>query len=243
MEALASVIAILVPVLARPHRAFALVSSIARSTSVAHRIVFLCTPGDVAEIAACSATADRARGTVDVLVCPFERRPGDFARKTNHGLRETSEPWLFLGADDLDFRPGWDVACLRSAEQTGARLIGTNDLGNPLVRRGEHATHTLVARSYAEERGTIDEPGKIYHEGYGHQWVDNELVETAKARGEWAFAADAIVEHLHPLWPDERGGHKGAMDETYTLGLSSSRADRALFLRRRRLWRAGRRAA
>jgi len=104
--------------------------------------------------------------------------------------------------------------------------------------RGRHATHPLVRRSYVEEHGTIDEPGKVLHEGYDHQWVDNELVETAKARGAWAFAKNSHVEHLHPFWPDGKGGKKGEMDATYEKALSSPRKDMALFRSRRRLWLA-----
>jgi hypothetical protein len=77
-------------------------------------------------------------------------------------------------------------------------VVGTQDLCNGRTLRGEHATHFLVRRSYMLERGTVDERGKIFHEGYPHEYVDDELVGTARARGAWAFAEASIVEHLHP---------------------------------------------
>jgi hypothetical protein len=70
----------------------------------------------------------------------------------------------------------------------------------------------------------------VVHEGYSHQWVDTELVETAMARGQWAFAKDSHVEHLHPFW------HKGEMDATYEKALSTTRFDHRLYGQRRALW-------
>ena len=116
------------------------------------------------------------------------------------------------------------------AEDTTAGVIGTNDLGNATVMRGLHSTHPFVRRSYVEERGTIDEPGKCVHEGYSHQWVDTELIDTAKRRGQWAFAKHSHVEHMHPFWK------KGTMDATYEQALSTSKEDYALYQERRLLW-------
>jgi len=105
------------------------------------------------------------------------------------------------------------------------------------VMAGKHATHPLVRRAYVDEFGTIDEPGKIVHDGYCHMWVDNELCATAMARGQWAFARESHVEHLHPIF------HKGKMDTTYEKALSTSKEDFAHFSARRHLWeRAGARA-
>jgi hypothetical protein len=78
--------------------------------------------------------------------------------------------------------------------------------------------------------GTVDEPGRLLHEGYGHNFVDNELVETAKTRDAWTFAADSIVEHLHPSWG------KAERDQTYNIGRARFDADRRYFQRRQRLW-------
>lgn len=155
--------------------------------------------------------------------------PGDYARKINTGLRSSTEPLLFLGADDLLFHPGWlDAAKAKLAPGVG--VVGTNDLGSPRVIAGDHATHSLVTRDYADRFGTIDEPGKILHEGYPHEFVDDELVETAKHRGAWAFAADAHVEHLHPSWG------KAAPDRMYGQQRRRMAAGRPIYNERRRLW-------
>jgi hypothetical protein len=157
---------ILVPVLDRPQNAQRLVDSIQAATVVPHRVLFLCTPFDDAEIAAIHATG------ADLNIVRWEAGPGDWAKKINAGYRLTDRPYMLLGADDLRFHSGWDTEVLRVAEGTGAGVIGTNDLGNATVMRGLHSTHPLVRRSYVDEYGTIDEPDKVLHEGYRHQWCN-----------------------------------------------------------------------
>ena len=155
----------------------------------------------------------------------------DYSRKINHGYRESERAWILLGAQDIRFHPGWDIAALECAVATGKRVIGTNDIGNPdSFRRGSFSTHALVARSYADEQGTVDGPGMLVTEVYDHNWVDRELAETAQRRGEWHFCRASVVEHLHPHWG------KGVMDYTYKKGLRNYGRDRRLYLDRQPLW-------
>lgn len=218
---------IILPVLGRPARAISVFDSARAATDVRHRILFVCSPDDAEEIDACERTP------ADVLVVDWEAGPGDWARKINAAYRGSNEPWLFLGADDLEFHRGWASEALGLANATGAGVIGTNDLGNPRVIAGRHSTHPLVSRRYADELGTIDGPGAVVYEGYDHQYCDDELVLTAQRRGEWAFAKGAIVEHLHPFFK------KAPMDATYEKALRQTSADAARFMRRRRLINRG----
>lgn len=157
--------------------------------------------------------------------------PGTFAEKVNLGYRQTSEPWLFLVGDDVRFHPGWLDHAQHVARSTGARVVGTNDLGTPRVQAGEHATHLLVSRAYVDEHGASwDGPKVVAHEGYGHWFVDDELVTVAKQRGVWAAALGSVVEHLHPLFG------KGDPDEVYELGGSHAEADREVFEQRCRMY-------
>lgn len=211
-------VAIIVPVLRRPHRIRPTIESVAAATPEPHRLLFVASDNDRATIAA----LDRAGA--DHLIVPAPR--GTWACKINVGYRATTEEWVFTGADDLDFRPGWFPRALVWAdEHTG--VIGTNDLWNPRVMTGTHSTHSLVRRVYADERGTIDQPGMILHEGYPHQFADDELVATAMARDAYVHAFDAIVRHLRPPVAD---------DDTYRLGERSHLEGKRLFLARRRLW-------
>lgn len=213
---------ILIPVLNRPHRAVPLAENIHEATVNEHRIYFLCSADDDDQI-----VESRKAG----LVIHTKRAagPGDYAMKINLGYRETKFPWIFLGADDLCFCPGWDVHALATAEATGASVIGTDDLGNPTVQRGDHATHLLVRRSYVDERGASwDGPGVVYHEGYDHQFVDSEVVHLAKKRGVWAFSRSSKVEHMHTFWG------KSERDATYDKALAKSHEDNRLWAQRRR---------
>lgn len=222
-------IVILVPVLGRAHAIGPLYRSLEESTESVWHLRFYCSPGDreASEMCAWTALSD---SRVTVKVVDWDPGPADWAKKINLGYLETSEEFMLLGATDLRFHPGWDTAALEVAEQTGAGLIGTNDLGNATVMRGHHSTHPLVRRSYIEAYGTIDEDDKILHEGYCHQWVDTELCETAMARGQWAFAKNSHVEHLHFMWG------KSERDATYDKALSTTREDNRLYGKRRQLW-------
>ena len=187
---------------------------------------FLCSPTEEA------ATLEIYARCGVVLVVEWEPGPADFAKKTNRGFAETTESFIFCGATDLTFKPGWDFAALDIAEATGAGVIGTWDGANPVVMKGQHSTHSLVRRSYAEDPGgTVDGTGAIYCELYDHQAVDNELCETAQARGMWTFADHSRVIHHHPFYD-----RSSQMDSTYEKALKHGKEDRVLFMQRRRLW-------
>jgi hypothetical protein len=203
--------------LGRPGTVQPLVESIGDSADV----LFICSPHDT--------TTDACRATGrDVLTVGWEPGPGDYARKINAGYRVTDDPLLFLGACDLRFHPGWlDAAKTKLTDGIG--VVGTNDLGNARVIRGEHATHSLVTRAYAD-LGTIDGQPGILHEGYHHEYVDDELVGTAKHRQAWAFAPDSVVEHLHPSWGKAPTDH---LYDAQRLRMAASWRD---YRNRRRMW-------
>lgn len=216
-------LAIIVPMLGRPHRVAPLLDNI-RQTTPGALVLFALTPGDIAV----RKEVDRNGGQrIEV-----PRRPaGDYARKINEGYRATTQPYIFTAADDLRFHPLWYQAAVTPMFRSDIRVgvVGTNDLGSPRVMAGDHSTHSLIARWYAD-LGTVDEPRKIYHEGYIHEYVDDELVGTAKKRGAWAFAVDARVEHLHPDWG------KAPNDPQYAKQRGRMRQSRALYQRRCALW-------
>jgi hypothetical protein len=192
-------------------------------------LIFLLSPNDGAVIDTVLRNGLRAH------VVNWRPARSDYSRKMNYGYRASERQWLLLGAQDIRFHPGWDVEALRCALETGRRVIGTNDIGNPeSFRKGSFSTHPLVARSYADEMGTVDGPGALVAEVYDHNWVDRELAETAAHRGEWFFCRRSVVEHLHPHWG------KAVMDSTYHKGLRNFGRDRRIYQERRRLWGAPR---
>jgi len=211
---------VIVPMLGRAHRVAPLLASI-RETCDAD-VLFVLTPQDDGVIAAV-----RQAG-VDHLLVERELR-GDYARKINAAIAKTTHPLIFTGADDLRFHPRWlDLALARL--RPGIGVVGTNDRCNRRTILGEHATHMLVTRDYVQTRGTIDEAGKFFHEGYPHEYCDDEAVETAKHRGAYAHARRSIVEHLHPM------SGKAPMDDLYAGQTSRMQTGREIYLRRRALW-------
>jgi len=212
---------VLVPVLGRP--VYEMLRSLEQNTLNAFQVYLVCSPGD-------SQTRGCQNSGYTTWVVPWEPGRADFARKINWAFARTKGEWVFQGADDIRFSPGWDTEALRVAERYGASVIGTNDLHNPSVKRRIHSTHTLFRRSYIEERGgTFDGEGAVFSEVYDHQFVDNELIELAKSRGLWAFAERSIVEHLHPVWG------LAEWDPTYEKAFRETAGDTALFASRLRL--------
>lgn len=223
--------AVIVPVMRRPQNAEPFMRSLRASTGLA-TVYAMCDADDEETVKAWRAAGAQvmvegygAEGG-DLTGEPTWR-PGTFAEKVNDGyelVREReAEPWLFLVGDDVRFHPGWlDHAQAVAGDRL--HVIGTNDLANPRVLAGEHATHLLVRRSYVHEVGASwDGPGVVAHEGYRHWYVDDEIVTAAKQRGVWGMALGSRVEHLHPLWGT------APPDEVYALGQSHAAADAALF--------------
>lgn len=219
-------VAALIPVLRRPERVAPLAESFRLTAGEADRLMFLCSLDDLAELEAVVSAGHTPQ------IVSWKPGRADWARKINWGFRRAVSlgfEWMLLGADDVRFHPGWIEAALTAHAETGACVIGTNDLGNPTVKRGLHSCHPLVHRDYLG-CGTIDEDAKVVTEAYHHNFVDAELVATAKAWNTWAFAVDAVVEHLHWAW------RKGEDDEVYALGRARYREDERLFREREGLW-------
>lgn len=215
--------ALVCPLYGRPFRTAAFVEGCARGATGPQTVYLVCTADRPADIAAAEAT------DAEVIVLDGPREPGDWARKINTAYRATTEPILVLLGDDVTPRPGWHNEVANAYAQ-GFGVIGTQDLGNRRVLAGIHSTHPAVARWYADAHGTVDGPGAIVSEEYHHNCTDDELVETAKARGMWTFCNTAVLEHNHPNWG------KAETDWVYSLGREGFDKDRWTLEKRSRLW-------
>ena len=209
-------VAVIVPVMQRPHNVAPLVDSLSDCPEA--RIYFVCDPDDQAEI-----DAVRAAGLEPLI----SDRGHTFAQKVNCAFEQTTEPWVFLCGDDVRFAPDWLKAPRDLADRFD--VIGTSDAadgrGNVSVQSGKHADHMFVRRAYVDRYGaSLDGPGVVCHEGYHHFYVDKELVRLARARGVFSPCLDSVVEHLHP------GLGKGTPDLLYQ-SMQSPEAieDRELF--------------
>ena len=216
---------ILVPVLGRPKSAEPLVQSIHEHTRLPVRVLFICSSEDDEQIEACQKTGE------DVMVMSWPAGRSDYPLKMNAGYRDTEGEWILLAADDLEFRDRWDEIALELGERSYAGVVATNDLANAQVKRGRFGTHSLVRRSYVDERGgSADGPGVLMHEGYDHNFCDRELCHLALHRGLFIFSAASQIYHRHPVW------RTAPMDATYEKGLSNFKQDQELFLSRAKLW-------
>ena len=213
-----SEVAILIPVLDRPYRIEPLLRSIAEATEVPYRVMFA---------ASDQPSIDEIRRLGANVIIDEGGDEGSYAKRINRLYRETSEPYLLLGADDLGFRPGWFPAARRVADEVGG-VAAVNDLHNPA------GVHFLVTRDYIETLGgCVGEPGVVLHEGYRHAYCDDEMRATATARGRFGYASDSIIEHLHP------GAGKSQTDHVYQIGAASMSQGQSVFLSRTHLWTAG----
>ena len=208
-------VTVIVPALHRPQNVRTLCESLRASTGLAD-VWYVCEPNDLLQWAEVEKYG--ARPIV---------KAGTFAEKVNYVAKDVTTPWLFITGDDVKFHPGWLDHAQFVAGRYKASVVGTNDLANPRVMNGEHATHMLIRTDYVNEQGASwDGPGTVCHEGYRHWFVDDEIVTVAKQRGAWASALGSHVEHLHPIVG------KAEMDAVYELGQSNADKDKATFTRR-----------
>ena len=138
---------------------------------------------------------------------------------------------VFLAAaDDLKFYPGWEIEALKKMIDP-IKVVGTNDLHNPEVLAGEHATHYLIKGDYIKNvGGVIDKSAPVLPECYSHNWTDREYVGTAKFRGVFTPCLESIVEHLHFTFGLSQ------MDDTYRKTRVGIEPDRIMYEQRRDLW-------
>lgn len=205
-------VAILIPVLDRPHRLAPLLANIAQATPEPHRIVF-------------AASDQPTIDELDRLGAEYLQDEGDsWPNRINRLFHATTEPYVFLGADDVIFYPGWLTAALEAMQEVDG-VVAVADMYNP------DGTLALVSRNYINEHsGCIDIPNVVIYPGYRHNYSDTELFSVAKSRGRHRYCPEAIVEHLHPL------AGKAHMDTTYAIGFNSEPEDHRRYLDRQWMW-------
>lgn len=211
-------IAVIVPILGRPDNAAPFMRSLVASTGLAD--VFVC------------GTEDDARPWVERAARRVASRSHTFPVKVNDGYRVAADhDWFLFVGDDVTFRPGWWDHALFTARTSGCGFIATNDLCNPYVMVGRHATHPIMSRRYIEQHGASwDGPGTVAHEAYRHWFVDNEWTARAHQLGEFAYSPASIIEHLHPVYG------KGVDDAVYAKARTNRDRDQALIEKRVKQW-------
>lgn len=130
-----------------------------------------------------------------------------YAENVNELVSKSMADWVLVVGDDVEFTDGWFEAA--QAVSTMGDVIGTNDsepgrVRNPNVAAGRHADHFFVRRSYIDDEGaSLEGPGILAPECYGHWYVDREIIELAKARRVYVHAPECRIIHHHPGYDPE----------------------------------------
>jgi hypothetical protein len=216
-----TVVDIIVPALHRTGNPPVLMDSLRRTADGCFRCWFIIEDGDVEE-----------RRAVENAGATAVDHGGTFPEKVQFAwemLQERGDcaPWIMPVGDDVMFHPGWLDAALAAAQEYGWDVVGTNDLLNPRVLSGTHATHPLIRSDYIAKRGASwDGPGTVCHTGYRHCYVDNEWSRVALDRGVFGVALNSVVEHLHPF--NNKVLDPSGYDEAY----ASMHSDAAIYVKR-----------
>ena len=196
----------------RPHLIRALVENIRSVTPIPHRLIF------------CENDAESQAILDEMGVENFLIEGLTVVRRVNTLFDQTSEPYFYWGADDTHFTEGWLEPALE--------LVKENQ-GVVAIHDGQyHFDTSILARTYVETQGTIDQPGLVMHPGYRHYFCEVEQYHTAWKRKKFAYSKHSVIEHRH--WLMNGGGYP--KDETYSLAESWFPDDRVTFRNRAPLW-------
>ncbi|MEM8955290.1 MAG: glycosyltransferase family A protein [Verrucomicrobiota bacterium] len=226
--------AVLIPTYGRANRVPRLISNFKETTREDHEVYFIIEKHDRETIAAVEASD--AKSIIN---------PGGptYASCINAAYEKTTEPFFFLGADDLSFTSGWLSEALKPMENQAIGLVGARD---PNAEFSDHPTHYLIRREYIDQFGgcldsaELDGAAPVLYP-YHHNWTDWECVITAKVRDAYAYAEDCVVNHIHPGW--DAYGHiredHELYDSTYAKANSFADEDWNTLIERSRLWLPG----
>jgi len=203
--------AILVPSLNRPQNLKRLVEGIHSATPEMHFINF-CVSDDESK----AALDDLDEFYLDDS--DFEDRR--YVTRMNKLVGELDDAkTVFFGSDDVLHHDGWLRAALTVMERENKAVVVVNDMHNA------NGTQAVVRRDYLPH-AVFDDPREAFHNGYLHNFADNEMFLTAQVQGEFTRAMDSFVEHLHPLFGSN---NKLGWDDTYNNAQKGWEQDSALW--------------
>lgn len=207
--------AILVPSLNRPQNLKRAVENIHEATPESHFILFCVSDIDSMEI-----LDELGEWYLDDSDVDDHRYVTRMNKLVMDGYLDDART-IFFGSDDVIHHPGWLSEALTVMDE-GPSVVVCNDLHNSA------GTQAVVRREYLK-RAVFDHPGLAFCPDYHHNFADNEMFLTASLQGELAYAAKAIVEHLHPVW---RANNSLPWDTTYINAQKGWTQDAALWAER-----------
>ena len=148
---------------------------------------------------------------------------------SNCGYWAVKTNWFVLSQDDIIFHKGW-LDNAKKHISKGIKVVGLYD-GYPYHLQSQHSVSWLINKNYVQRNSlSIGHKNVLFNPDYKKNYADNELNDTAKFRGVWAYASDSLAEHLHP------GFNKSPMDSTYQMNENFLGDDRGLYNSRIHLW-------
>ncbi len=126
------------------------------------------------------------------------RFEGEYVKAINYGYTNTTEPFIFCGADDIMFSKDWDLKLLKVMEDKTINVTGGVDdwaCSKSMV----HISHPMLRRSYCQEQGTSwgGDTAELYFSGYKHYQCDIEMENVALNRGCLKVCPDCFIDHIH----------------------------------------------
>lgn len=184
-----------------------------------HKVWFVCHESD-------TESQGLVKGLGAELI--IDVQPPSGVNATNAGYWYSDGDLVVIGQDDFWWHKNWLEESLDVMEKTGAKVVGYND---GFAGRPEYSVGWLVDRKYVEDNSlSIGFPNVIFNPHYKKNFSDTELNDTAKARGVWAYAHKALLEHLHPTF------QKAPNDKTYSELERHLTQDMELYNSRKHLW-------
>ena len=214
-------IGIYIPTYGRPKKLQTVADNIKQATKNPYKLYWGVEPDDRESILAAKDTGCK------VIINPY----GDtYSNALQAIYEETTEPIFLWGNDDFHFLDSWDEKPLElMVADSEIGVLGLHD-GNP---KTSFTSISLIRRKYIEEQsGVIDIPNRVLYP-YNHNYVDNELTETAKHRGAWGACDAPCIEHQHHTftWLGDF-----PHDDTYKKNDSGFAEDNEMYYSRIHLW-------
>jgi len=215
-------IAVLIPTYKRASRLQSLIDNFTK-TSKDSELYFVVHPKDTETI----KTLDQLSEGYFFNVL---KNSGEYVECINYGVAKTKEPFIFCGADDIEFSNRWDIKLLGSFKDDKVNVTGGIDDWT-CSRSGVHISHPLIRRKYIDEQGAcFNNKGELYYSGYKHYQCDIEMEQVAWARNCFKLNKDVTIGHNH--FVNKKADH----DETYDRSFTVFKQDQDLFDSRKKYY-------
>ncbi len=214
-------IGIYIPTYGRPKKLQAVADNIRENTYNPYQLYWGVETSDEATIEAAEATGH------PVI---FNDRDPKYADALQAIYESTTEPFMFPANDDFLFLKDWDKLPIEMLKaDSDIQVLGVHD-GNPST---SFSAVQFIRRRYIKDRsGVVDIPDRVFYP-YNHNFIDNEMTETAQSRGVWAACSAPCIEHQHPsfTWLGDF-----ATDDTYKKNDKGLADDSETYHSRKHLW-------